>query len=407
MVNGLQSVPGEAAMRSARTFRCDLLRGASQGILESWWLTLGVLVVVRIFEGGLAEKSLAASANYLGQLMAPLAVMLFARISPSQAASRVLQACALCLLLAAGLPGISFFLLFFILAAALNDWQWPFLTTLYSTNYAAHERGRKVSLALMLSMTCAGAFALLAGQMLDADKENYRWLLGLAALAAAGAAGATRKIPWQTENAAGNGRQLKQTLSAFRALLTNRRFTLQLASWMLLGTGNTLMLPLRIDYLADPAYGHAFSAVRIAFLCATLPMLCRILSMPLWGWLFDRSPLNYLRNAVILFFAAGLSLFFSGHFMAGSCLTGIGMGGGFLLWNLWVTRVVATSEVSAAMSLNSLLTGLRGSLAPWIGFATAASFGLEFALGLSLLGLAAALFPGISLKADKSAPPTS
>jgi len=361
-----------------------------QGILETWWLTLGVLIVVRFFEGGLAAKSLAASANYLGQFCAPLFILLLMRTAAPRAVAFVLMACAAALVLAGVMPTLAGFLCFFVLAGALNDQQWPFLTAIYAKNYPAEERGKRVAFVLLASMSCGALFAYGSGHLLDEGIGHYRILLFVSAMAAMAAALVFIQVPSGEAESTGACARVSP-LQAFRSLKGNHAFLALLVSWMLLGTGNTMLLPLRIDFLADPAYGYAFSASTIAFYCATLPMLCRIISMPLWGWLYDRCSFITLRNAVILLFASGLFLFFEGYFALGGIATGLGMGGGFLLWSLWVTRYVPEDAVPAAMSLNAFLTGFRGSLAPWFGFWVAGSFGISYAIAFGIGGLMLAM----------------
>ena len=47
---------------------------------------------------------------------------------------------------------------------------------------------------------------------------------------------------------------------------------------------------------------------------------------------------------------------------------GFSMGGGRIIWHLWVTKIAPPEKVSAYMSVHMALTGARGTVAPFIGY---------------------------------------
>jgi MFS family permease len=47
---------------------------------------------------------------------------------------------------------------------------------------------------------------------------------------------------------------------------------------------------------------------------------------------------------------------------------GIALGGGKILWSLWVTKIAPAEKSPAYMSIHMALTGARGTLAPFIGY---------------------------------------
>jgi hypothetical protein len=85
---------------------------------------------------------------------------------------------------------------------------------------------------------------------------------------------------------------------ALRFVREDRLFRQTLICWMLMGFGNLMMLPMRVEYLANPRYGLAMSVGEIAFLTGVLPNVARLVMNPLWGWLFDR--MNFFVLRVIL-----------------------------------------------------------------------------------------------------------
>ena len=56
-----------------------------------------------------------------------------------------------------------------------------------------------------------------------------------------------------------------------------------------MGFANLMMLPLRIEYLANPKYSLALQPASIAFLTGVVPNVARLVMSPVWGWLFDRA----------------------------------------------------------------------------------------------------------------------
>jgi hypothetical protein len=52
-----------------------------------------------------------------------------------------------------------------------------------------------------------------------------------------------------------------------------------------------------------------------------------------------------------------------------SACQGIALGGGKIFWNLWVTKIASAKKVSSYMSVHMALTGIRGSFAPFLGYA--------------------------------------
>ena len=73
---------------------------------------------------------------------------------------------------------------------------------------------------------------------------------------------------------------------------------------------------------------------------------------------------------------------------------GIAMGGGKIFWGLWVTKIAPRESASAYMSIHMALTGLRGTLAPFIGYWILAQSTPKIVaiVGMGLIALAVILF---------------
>jgi MFS family permease len=175
-------------------------------------------------------------------------------------------------------------------------------------------------------------------------------------------------------------------LRALRFVRVDVLFRRVLISWMIMGFANLMMLPLRVEYLANPTYGWEFTAGRIALLTIVVPNLARLVLSPLWGYLFDRMNFFVLRCLLNLGFAIGIVSFFIGDtwtgMAVGAVIFGASNAGGEVAWSLWVTKFSPPDRVADYMSVHTFLTGIRGVLAP------VTAFYLTGTLGVSLNWLA-------------------
>src|SRR6185503_14802046 len=159
---------------------------------------------------------------------------------------------------------------------------------------------------------------------------------------------------------------------AFRYLREDRAFRVTLLSWMLMGFGNLMMLPLRVEYLANPRYGLALSASMIAMLTGVIPNIARFFMIGIWGRLFDRMNFFGMRALLNLGFMLGIAAFFTGNSMpwlvAGAIVIGVSNAGGDIAWSLWVTKLARPSRVADYMVVHTFLNGLRLAVAPFVAF---------------------------------------
>ncbi len=164
---------------------------------------------------------------------------------------------------------------------------------------------------------------------------------------------------------------------ALRFVRDDALFRRTLVMWMLMGFANLMILPLRVEYLANPKYGvtwdgRILTTAQIALLVGVIPNLARLVMSPVWGWLFDRMNFFVLRIVLNAGFALGMLSFFGGNHLAwlivGAIIYGISNGGGDVAWGLWVTKFAPPERVADYMSVHTFFTGLRGVLAPMVAF---------------------------------------
>jgi MFS family permease len=152
---------------------------------------------------------------------------------------------------------------------------------------------------------------------------------------------------------------------------------------MLMGFANLMILPLRVEYLANPRHGvtwdgRLLTTAQIALLIGVIPNLARLAVSPVWGWLFDRMNFFVLRILLNAGFALGMLSFFGGNhigwLVAGAVIYGVSNGGGDVAWSLWVTKFAPPERMADYMSVHTFFTGLRGVIAPLVAFQLIASW---------------------------------
>ncbi len=384
---------------AAATFLRDKLRAPFVGILEAGWQVVPLLVAIRYFKAPETVKAGIAGAGPIGFLLTPITLYLAARYRAKSA-----QASAGLFIVSALLSGgasISQSLLAFalcIIASQMASVQsGPLMVQVYTANYSADQRGQRVATPLVLIALGAILFSWIAGELLDQQIDNYRWIFVVMTIAALLTAWILHGIPSEPLSTKNVGNPWQNLSLVWK----DRFFGYLLFSWMLLGLGNLIALPVRIEYLANPDYGIDASNKTIAVLMILIPFAARMLSTHIWGRFFDRLHFVTTRNLLNLCFFVSIGLFFftTNLTLLGVAMAfqGIAMGGGKIFWGLWVTKIAPPQKTASYMSIHMALTGLRGTLAPFIGYwILAASRPETVALvGMALVAAAIVLFERI------------
>ena len=364
--------PGVAAPSlTRRTFRFEALRAVATGIVETASTTFLVLIAVRWFEAGPLAKGLVAAGAGLGYIISPIVVTRVeaTRVPVARAASWLSLVASVALAVSALVPNQLLFVLASMAAIAAAGAATPLLTQIYQDNYPDASRGRYFSRTVMIRIVSAATFGAGAGTLLSADIGYFRLLLGFFAVALAFSSWCLRHVPSTHLHVSGG----QHPLRAFRSVRDDRVFRTTLISWMFMGFGNLMMLPLRVEYLANPRYDLALRPDTVALLTTVVPNIARLVMSPIWGWFFDRANFFVMRIALNLGFAIGIVSFFASETIPGLVLAavtfGIATAGGDLAWALWVTKVAPAARVADYMSVHTFFTGVRGLAAPLVGFA--------------------------------------
>ena len=158
----------------------------------------------------------------------------------------------------------------------------------------------------------------------------------------------------------------------WQTLRSHRVFAHVLYSWFLAGMAMHLILVQKTEYLVSLVESLNISTTEIALYATAIPELCKLVAMPFFALLFDRMNFVSLRILVNSIFLSYIPLYFlvGNRFgiILGTIVHGIGMGGGMLMWKLGVTKFAPKDQTGNFMAIHTYLTGIRGIIAPIIGY---------------------------------------
>jgi len=389
------------AGRTAQTYRYERWRAISSGILETAGSTFLLLIAVRWFHAGALAKALVAGGGSFGLMLGPWLVSQVetAGWPVAKAASRVAMLGAIGFVLMALMPVLPVFVIGAVITMAASSAAVPLMTQVYQENYPERERGKLFSRTFMIRIATAAVFSELAGRLLTGNLEFFRWLLVVFAAAFTLASVCLQHVPSRPLAVSGGTHPFR----ALRFVRDDALFRRTLIMWMLMGFANLMILPLRVEYLANPKHGvtwhgAALTTAQIALLVGVIPNLARLVMSPIWGRLFDRMNFFILRIVLNLGFALGMLSFFGGDHVGwlvlGAIIYGVSNAGGDVAWSLWVTKFAPPERVADYMSVHTFFTGLRGVLAPVAAFWMVGHFSLA---AISWLGATMIVFATLLL----------
>jgi len=328
-------------------------------------------VAIRVFDADESIKQFIPAALGVGLALSPLSLTLFNRlrmpISSVLGMLWLIVAAACAAMVVA--PSVYIFIAAVCIAQIAASQGPSLLTSLYSRNYPSRERGQRLSTTFVIASLLGAAFGYVGGELMDVDPQNYRLIFAGILIAALGHAYASRRIPSDSASSL----QTRNVIQNLSVAWQDRLFAIILVAWMLMGLGNLMLIPLRVEYLANPDYGINASNAQISALLVSTVLGFRVISTKVWGFFFDRINMITLRVILNTVFILSIAFFFfttNLWLMAiGSALLGTAFGGGGIMWTLYVTKIAPPDKVTAYMSVHGFMTGLRMTIAPFLGYA--------------------------------------
>jgi MFS family permease len=353
-----------------RVHRIDTLRQAADGVFKPLVDSVFLIVVIHFFSVGDFWKGLISASTFIGFFLSvPLTGMLYRSSVPR---SRILM--YLTFLSALGMAagtfsgsGIMFALSVTASSAAVSLRQ-PFFTDLYREQYPADRRAKQISLGLRSGQVISLSMGLLYGRLLDVNLDSWRWITAAAILVFVFTGIELGRLP---------GRPVvpgrKPWLQALSIPFRNPLFLYIQASWMLIGFGNLWTLPLKVVYLSEEGRGLGLSPAMVTLIIVAIPSLMKLLFNPFWAGMYQKLSFPVFRISLNIFFMLSLGLFFlTGSLpliILASVFFGMGTSGSPFVWQLWVTRIAPADETRVYQSAHAFLAGVRGVVAPFLGFA--------------------------------------
>lgn len=362
-----------------RTQLVDVIRAIPAGVLVPVESTIVLTVAITRFEAAGWVKGLIAAAAGVGLVSSPF-VTAFARRSgrPVMVVAAAISVVGAFGFALAASGALMLMVIGSIIGVAAISAPIPLLTATYDRNFSVVDRGRRVGRGMAVRVAVGALSGFAMGAYLKAYPDRWWQLLAMAGLAMAAIAACQANLPSHPLDHV-EGRT--SPLPHFHLLGEDRQLRLTLVAWMLMGFGNLMLLPLRVEYLARPIYGVNADAARIVMLTVTIPSVVRLVCMPLFANLFDRVSFFSARIMVNLLFALYVAAFFSGSsdlgLLLGAIAFGVGSAGGDLMWTLWVTKFAPPGRVADYMGLHTFFTGIRAVTAPVLGFLVIERFDLE------------------------------
>ena len=352
-----------------KTFRCELFANTSGGVIEAGFSTFVLLLAIRAYEASEFEKAILAGSMSAGLLIAPVGLSLMRRTgwSVNWIACALMALTGICLMVVFASNSLGLYIAGIAFAQITIAQQYTLRLHVHTTNYPAAERGRRLSWNFIVLASSCMVSSYGFGLLLDNWWEERSWVFGIMAGAAIFCAASLALIPGsRLPGDSGTGLQAN-----FHLIRGDSLFAMVLLGWMLLGLGWLTTLPLRIEYLSMRE-GLNLTNSEIALLTLIIPSLAKIISLRWWGGLFDRSSFIPFRVTLNFFLIGAVLLFFHAKEFYVLCIasvfTGLAFAGSSIAWSLWVTRVAPAGKEAAYMSVHMAFTGVRGMIAPFLGY---------------------------------------
>ncbi len=361
------------------TFRIERKKAFLLALWDAAETSFFMYIAISIFDAAPWQKSLIAGGGNLGMLLTPLIVYWFST-STWQIKHGITAGNALAftgMLLASAFWNLPALIAGIILSKIAFMGIVPLYTQLYSQSYPNEQRGELFAKSSQVRIVVAGLLSLGVGHLLDISDNYARWLLvALCFCILLNTFLCTGYPPAPVSITAKNG-----WLRSFRHLKQDKTFMWILVGWMFLGIGNLMMLPLRVEFLANKDYGINYSPFAIAAVTVFIPCVSQFFFIRLWGKLFDKISFFLVRVAINASIATSIILFFivaqDWSIALAALLNGISMSGASIAWSLWVTKLAKPEDVADYMSVHTFLTGLRGIAAPFIAFYAILAFDMK------------------------------
>lgn len=383
-----------------RTQTVDLARSVPLGVILPLESAVFLTIAIRHFDAPGWMRGTIAAASGIGLIASTLLTALARRLPvPTMTVASWVIGCGAVGFALASTGSSVMFLVGVVIGISAINMNIPLLTATYESNFPVNERGTRVGRGIVLKVAVSTPLSVLMGAWLATDLGRW-WVVPLAGAASAAALSVlNRQFPSEPLGRIVGDRA--HPWPRWELLRNDRTLAVVLSAWMLMGFGNLMLLPLRVDYLAEAEYGIAASATVIMAVTVAVPSIVRLATTPMFGRVFDRMSVFTLRILVNVLFIVYVVAFFATTslvwIVVGSIVLGAAFAGGDLLWMLWVTKFAPPDRTADYMGLHTFFTGVRAVLAPLVAYGVVErlSLGRLAIVGVVLMAASSAvLVPG-------------
>ncbi len=287
-------------------------------------------------------------------------------------------------LVAMALPGRNGFgLVAFCVLTVLARTAWSGILTVraavWRANYQRSWRAQVTARLVRVASLLVAAVSALIGFMLDWHADAFRFAFVLSGVSSMVAAWVYRNARVRrhrqllaAELAEQNleGRRLSLAMLQ-RVLRNNTDFRRYMATMMVFGSGNLMLVPLLVILLNEH---FTISQLQQVMITSSLPLLMLCVAIPYWARVLDRRHIFSFRAIHSWYFFASSALFAVAIISSqalllwpASVLLGGAYAGGHLGWNLGHNDFSSDANASHYMAIHVSLTGLRGLVMPLLG----------------------------------------
>lgn len=290
----------------------------------------------------------------------------------------------LSLIYAVWLVSMNEYLVMLALMFGANSLLIPAQNSIFQKNINSSHRAKVFGYTLSLSMLVSILFTFAAGRLLDSSEQSFRWILlttGICGFLSCAVLSLIRnpkpeseqdcaRLPWKNLI-------FEPIRSTFRLLKENKPFAAFERSFSIYGMGFIMMQPIIPIYLVDKlhlSYTSNFLAKGI------LSQLGMLLLSPLIGKLHDNMhPFKFISRSFGLLMAFPLLLVISALWQGERIMPviivfvaylifGIAMTAVNMAWNMGSIVFAGKEDASIYQSVHVTMTGIRGLVAPVLGF---------------------------------------
>ncbi len=252
----------------------------------------------------------------------------------------------------------------------------PAYASIMSTNYSDGFRARLMGNMRVLQTTVAAAGAFIAGQILEARPDAYRWILPLSACFGIAAAFAFRQLKIKRERTAPSSPV--SFYQAAKSIRDDRAFLVFMIIYFCCAMPAKLAIPLEPIWLVD----HLRMDYRQAgLILGTVLSMCSVLGYRLWGKLATLVDPLYL---VVTIFVLGIMRFpvlalatHPYHVIAASVTAGLSFAGFELIPLFAIMRFAPQGKLPLYIAFHATLMGIRGIIGPFAGSFLYTHLGLQ------------------------------